>query len=403
MTAVVIVGGGPTGLTAAAALAPSTEVIVLERESATGGIPRHSDHTGYGLRDLHRVLTGPAYARRLSELARTAGADLRTNSMATGWAPDGRLEVTSPQGRYTLSAKAILLATGARERPRAARLVPGDRGAGVYTTGALQNLVHLQHRSPGTRAVVIGAELVSWSAALTLREAGCQVISLVTEHERPESYAAFNLAGRAALRIPVATRTRVISIIGRPRVTGVEVEDRDGLRRIIECDTVVFTGDWIPDNELARSAGLDLDPSTRGPLVDTADQTSRAGVFAAGNLVHPVVTADFAALAGRRAARQVTHWLDGERSDVAMVNLIAQAPFRWVTPGRWAPGTSDRRLVLWTDRWVPVPQVRAWQGDREIGRIRTPWPAAPGRAFQLPGSLLRQAVPDAGPITIGLG
>ncbi len=403
MSAVVIVGGGPAGLTAAAALAPTTKVVVLDREAELGGIPRHSDHTGYGLRDLRRLVTGPVYARRLAEAARTAGADLRTNSMATGWTSDGRLEVTSPQGRYTLSAKAILLATGARERPRAARLVPGDRGAGVYTTGQLQNLVHLHHRSPGERAVIVGAELVSWSAALTLREAGCQVVGLLTEHARPESYGAVNLAGRFGLRIPVSTRTRVVSVVGRGRVTGVEVEDGTGRRRVIDCDTVVFTGDWIPDNELARSAGLVLDPSSRAPVIDTADRTSRAGLFATGNLVHPVVTADLAALAGRRAASHVRRWLDGDRATAATVNLIAQAPFRWITPGRWLPGTVDRRLVLWSDDWVATPKVRAWQADREIGRVRTPWPAAPGRAFQLPGSLLRRAVTGAGPITIGLG
>ncbi|HET7902529.1 MAG TPA: hypothetical protein VFL59_15205, partial [Candidatus Nanopelagicales bacterium] len=110
--------------------------------------------------------------------------------------------MTSPQGRTVMTAGAVVLATGARERPRAARLVPGDRPAGVLTTGQLQNLVHLQHRSPGARAVVVGAELVSWSAVLTLREAGCETVLMTTEHARGESYAAFRGPARAVLRTP---------------------------------------------------------------------------------------------------------------------------------------------------------------------------------------------------------
>ena len=160
-------------------------VVVLEREAASGGIPRHSDHTGYGMRDLRRVMSGPAYARRLTERAVGAGADVRVQSMVTGWADDSSLWVTSPAGRYRLDARAVVLATGARERPRSARLVPGDRPTGVFTTGHLQNHVH-EHGHElgglGGTAVVVGAELVSWSAVLTLRDAGCRPVLMTTEH-----------------------------------------------------------------------------------------------------------------------------------------------------------------------------------------------------------------------------
>ena len=137
---VIIVGAGPAGLTAARYLRSSgvPAVLVLEREAAAGGIPRHSDHLGYGVRDLRTMLTGPAYARRLAGLAEAAGADLRLSAMVTGWAGDRSLLVTSPQGRRQIDARAVILATGARERPRSARLVPGDRPDGVFTTGQLQ-------------------------------------------------------------------------------------------------------------------------------------------------------------------------------------------------------------------------------------------------------------------------
>jgi thioredoxin reductase len=291
--AVLIVGAGPAGLSAATQLAPrvSGEVLVLEREAQTGGIPRHSHHAGFGVRDLHRFLTGPQYARRLHGRAWAAGARILTSATVTGWDGDGAALVTTPRGLLRIRASAVLLATGARERPRPARLIPGDRPAGVYTTGQLQNLVHQQDRCPGRTAVVVGAELVSWSAVLTLRSAGCRTILITTRHPVPESYRVLDLAGRLALRTPVAVRTSVRRILGQGRVRAVELEDLDtGRRWIVECDTVVLTGDWIPDHELARSAGLTIDPGSRAPLVDTALRTSRPGVFAAGNLVHPVDT-----------------------------------------------------------------------------------------------------------------
>src|SRR5579859_902316 len=212
---VLIVGAGPAGLAAAACLAGRVagEVLVLDREHRAGGIPRHSDHLGYGTRDMHRFISGPAYAQRLVQAAEAAGAAIRTQAMVTGWDGDGHAQVTSPEGRLTIGAKAVVLATGARERPRTARLIPGDRCAGVYTTGQLQNLVHLHHGKPGARAVVVGGELVSWSAVVTLRMAGTQTLLLTTRYPSPESYAAFNAGGRIGLRVPVATRTRVVRII----------------------------------------------------------------------------------------------------------------------------------------------------------------------------------------------
>lgn len=404
---VVVVGGGPAGLTAAAQLAARVpgEVLVLEREGETGGIPRHSDHPGYGVRDLHRFVSGPAYARRLTELARDSGAVLETSAMVTGWAGEHALEVTSPRGRRVVSAGAVLLATGARERPRAARRIPGDRPEGVYTTGQLQQLVHLHHAPVGSTAVVVGAEAVSWSAVLTLRRAGVRTVLMVTPYPSAEAYAAFTGPGRLALRVPVATRTRVVGISGRDRVESVLVEQIDsGVRRTVECDTVVTTGDWIPDHELARSGGLDLDAGTLGPSVDVGLRTSRPGVFAAGNLLHPVDTADVAALDGRHVAAAVTDWLAGALAPPAGATLVADAPLRWVAPQQLRPGArpSRDRLLAWTDRFVRLPVVVAVQDGREIARRRLLWPAAPGRVFRVPFAVVEGADPDGGPVHLTL-
>ncbi|MFF7145644.1 FAD-dependent oxidoreductase [Streptomyces sp. SID2888] len=405
---VLIIGGGPAGLTAAAELAGrrAGKILVVDRERDAGGIPRHSDHTGYGLRDLHRVMSGPAYARHLVRAATAAGAEIRTRTMVTGWADADTLDVTSPEGRYRIRPRALVLATGARERPRTARRVPGDRPHGVYTTGQLQNLVHLHHRPVGKRAVIVGGELVSWSAAVTLREAGCTPALMISQYPKAESYGAFNAAGRTVLRVPVATRSRVTRIIGKGRCEAVEIEHLDtGRRRTVACDTVVFTGDWIPDHELARAAGITLDTGTLGPLTDTALRTSLPGVFAAGNLLHPVDTADVAALDGKHVAEQVVRYLNGERPSDQGVRLIADAPFRWVAPQLLRPqdpAPARSRLLLWTDEFVRFPKVTVRQDGRVVSRRTLAWPAAPGRVFRVPSGLLDEVSPTGGPVHIGL-
>lgn len=409
--AVAVIGGGPSGLTAAATLAPLVdgEVLVLEREAHTGGTPRHSDHLGYGIRDLHRFISGPAYARRLTTMAADAGAVLETEAMVTGWAGERTMQVTSPRGVRTVSADAVILATGARERPRPARMVPGDRPDGVYTTGQLQNLVHVHHTKVGTKAVVVGAELVSWSAVLTLREAGCATVAMVSSYRRAEAYAAFRSAGRVLMDGPVLTGSRLVAVHGKHRVRSVTVESlTTGERRDIDCDTVIFTGDWIPDHELARTGGLQMDAATRGPVVDTALRTSRHGVFAVGNLLHPVDTADGAALDGRHVATAVQTWLgrSGElAATAAETRIVVEKPFRWVAPQRIAAGAgipARGDLLLWTDEYRRLPKLRAVQDGRVLATKRTPWPAAPGRIYRAPWTLVADADPKGGAVTVSL-
>ncbi len=403
--AVAIVGGGPSGLSAAAELAGRVdgEVLVIERETETGGIPRHSDHLGYGMRDLKRFISGPAYARRLTAMAQDAGATLDTEAMVTNWVGERRLQVTSPRGIRTVTADAVVLATGARERPRPARLVPGDRPDGVYTTGQLQNLA-LHHAHIGSRALIVGAELVSWSAVLTLREAGCATAGMVSGYPRSEAYAAFRLPGRFLMDGPVFTRSRVVGISGKERVRAAVVENIEtGARTTVECDTVVFTGDWIPDHELARTGGLAMDPATRGPVVDAGLRTSCPGVFAVGNLLHPVDTADGAALDGRHVAAAVGGWLKNRDGAPKAVRIRTEGPLRWVAPQLVSAegGVAARGdLLFWVDEYRRLPKLRAVQDGRTLATKRTPWPAAPGRVYRAPWSLVADADPGGGDITV---
>jgi thioredoxin reductase len=404
---VLIAGAGPAGLAAAIELRRlgAGRVLVADREAEAGGVPRHSAHTGYGLRDLHRVMTGPGYARRYAQAAARAGAQVRTQATVTGWSGPGTATLTSAEGVETVTASAVLLATGCRERPRAARLVPGDRPPGVMTTGELQQRVYLYgQRRPG-RALVVGAEHVSFSAMVTLAHAGADVVALVTEQPRQQSYAAFALAAAARWRTPVWTSTAVRRVTGRGRLEGVELADlRTGAVRFVGCDTLVFTGDWIPDHELARLAGVRIDPGTLGPAVDTALETSVAGVFAAGNLVHAAETADVAAAGGRHAARQIAAALRaGPQPPAQRIGVTVAAPLRWISPNALrVPGPPPPlgRFLLRSEVFERRARLEVRQDGRVLATARAR--LIPGRPVHLGAGWMARAEPSAGPVHVAL-
>jgi thioredoxin reductase len=398
---VAVVGGGPAGLACAIELRRLGigNVVVLDRERHAGGIPRHCEHQGFGLRDVHRALSGPGYARRYVELARRSGVEVRAETMATGWSGERTLEVTTPSGREIVQADAVVLASGCRERPRAARLVPGSRPDGVLTTGLLQQLA--QQRLPiGTRALVVGAEHVSFSALLTLAHAGVRVVGMVTDLPRQQSLPFADVAARLRYRFPVWTGTEVAAIHGRGRVEQVELR-RAGGTLAVACDTVVFTGDWIPDHELAVLAGAELDPGTRGPRVDTALRTSRPGVFAAGNVAQGAEPADVAALAGRHAAvAGVVSWLH-ERDWPALVHVLCLAPLAWISPNAVSDTAPPprARFLLRSREPLERPRIEIRQDGRLLwsGRVRR---LIPGRSASLPWSWTRLVDANSGPVEL---
>ena len=435
---VVVVGAGPAGLSAAIELRRLGvgSVLVADRETEAGGVPRHCFHTGFGLRDLHRVMTGPAYARTLASLATAAGAELRLGTTVTGVDGTvtgldgavtgldgavtgldgaGTVTMTSARGVETVRAAAVLLATGCREQPRAARLIPGDRpAAGVMTTGELQQRVYLGHERLAGRALVVGAEHVSFSAAATLAHAGARVVALVTEHERQQSYAAFRLGAALRWRVPVWTSTAVRRVAGRGRLAGVEVENvQTGAARFVPCEVVVFTGDWIPDHELARLAGLAMDPGTRGPVVDTQLETSAPGVFAAGNLVHAAETADIAALSGRHAAPHIAaalgvgglgSWRPDAGQGAGRVPVRVEPPLQWISPNAIASAASPPRdrFVLRSREFRGPTRLEVRQDGRLLARSRL-LRLVPGRPMHLDAAWQARLDPAGGPVRVMTG
>jgi hypothetical protein len=306
----------------------------------------------------------------------------------------------------------VILATGCRERPRSARLVPGSRPEGVMNTGTLQQLVYLKGRKVGKRALIVGAEHVSFSALVTLGHGGARAVGMATELPRHQTLPLFRAGAALRWRAPVWTRTAVTAIHGRPRVEGVELTNLDtGHTRIVECDTVVFTADWIPDHELAAMGGLDMDPGTRGPAVDTALRTSREGVFAAGNLLHGAEPADIAALSGRHAAATGAAHVRGSAWPAERVAIECEPPLHWIAPNAIAPpaGASSAgsrpaapprgRFLFRALEFLSGPRIEIRQSDRVLwdGRARR---LVPGRSTALPAGWTAAVELEGGPVSV---
>jgi glycerol-3-phosphate dehydrogenase len=312
---VLIVGAGPAGLSAAIELKKQgiKNILVVDREPEAGGMPRMCHHTGFGREDLWRFWSGPKYAKYYRDLAEKMDVEVRTSTTILEWAYSSRLNFTSPQGIGNIEAQAILLATGVRERPRSARLIPGTRPQGIYTTGSLQRFVYQEKLPVGKKAVIIGAELVSLSALMTLMHAGVKCEMMATEqqhHEIQFPYIAMKWAVADILtHTPIVTNTKISEIFGKKQVQGIEVLHANGQKQYIDCDMIVFTGNWIPEHELARMGGLKINPATHGPVIDENYHSSIHGVFVAGNLLRGVETADHCAIEGKQAARSIAKFI----------------------------------------------------------------------------------------------
>lgn len=336
---VAVVGAGPAGLGAATRLRALgvARVVVIDREPQAGGIPRHCGHYPYGMREFRRLLRGPDYARRLVERARASGADIRTGTTVVRLERGPRLVLCSTSGVSALAARRVILATGVRETSRAARLIGGQRPLGVVSTGALQAMVYLQSLKPFARPVILGTELVSFSAILTCRHAGIRPLAMIESNTR---ITARSGAGALpfALGMPVLLGHGIESILGNPRVQAVVVRGPNGERREIDCDGVIVSGRFTPESTLARASHLMVDAGTGGPVIDQYGRCSDAHYFAAGNLLRPVETAGWSWQEGVDTAERVAASLRGALSDDGSGCEIAPGgdSVRFVVPQRLA-------------------------------------------------------------------
>ena len=337
---VAIVGGGPAGLGAATRLKGLgiRHVTVLERETAAGGVPRHCGHPPFGLREFRRILKGPDYAARLLDAAEAAGVDIRPHTTVTAIERGPVLRVSTTDGLARVMPGRVLLATGVRETPRSARLVSGTRPMGVLTTGALQSMVYLKSRAPFARPVIVGTELVSFSALLTCRHAGIRPVAMVEPRSRPTAWRAATLLPRIR-GVRVLMDTDLARIEGTDRISGVILRHVSGREERLACDGIVFSGRFASESALARMGHIEMDPASGGPVTDQFGRCSDPNYFAAGNMLHPADSAGRCWQEGVETAEQIARSLEGALpAPDSAISVHPSAPvIRYAVPQRLVP------------------------------------------------------------------
>lgn len=357
-TDVLILGGGPAGLSCARALHRHgvDKVILVEREAELGGIPRHCGHIGFGLREFGRLYSGPDYAKRLADDA--AATDLRPHMTALKIEPGGLVLATGPNGMEDFQAKAVVLALGARETPRSARLISGGRPLGIMNAGALQQFVYLRGRCPFERPVVVGSELVAFSTLVTLRHAGIKPLAMIEENDRITARRPGDWMARLGFGVPLLTNTRLTRIIGRDKVTAIEVDRGFGTERL-ECDGVILTGRFRPETGLIAPSDVELDSGTNGPSIDAYFRCSDHHYFAAGNVLRGIETAGQCWREGKAVAEMVIAKLENRlpmRQPDARITL--QGPLAYVYPQRIYRDAPTTNPLLFKARVVHAVRGR---------------------------------------------
>uniref|UniRef100_UPI003FEEEFE9 NAD(P)/FAD-dependent oxidoreductase n=1 Tax=Collinsella sp. TaxID=1965294 RepID=UPI003FEEEFE9 len=416
---VVVIGGGPAGMAAAlAAHNAGARVAIVERERHLGGILRQCIHPGFGLSHFKQELTGPEYAQRFIDQVRATDIALLLDSMVIGidGAPGNpgasnaeahTVTLMSPTGMLQLTGRAVVLAMGCRERTRSEIKIPGSRPAGVFTAGLAQRYINIENLKPGSRAVILGSGDIGLIMA---RRCTLEGFSVEGVYELMPYANGLRRNVKNCLDdfgIPLHLSTTVTRVIGHGRVEAVEVSQVDehlapitGTERVVPCDTLLLSVGLIPENELSVGAGVELDPRTRGAVVDQSLQTGVPGIFACGNVLHVHDLADNVTTESEHAGAAAAAWaLSGAAG--AEANAASASCELTVSPagiaGYALPGRITTvgltRLNFRVRRPVDAARVRILANGEELfaGKVR-PFKPSVMESFPLPAKVIQQAL-----------
>ena len=408
---VVVIGGGPAGMAAAmAAHKAGARVAIVEREQHLGGILRQCIHPGFGLSHFKQELTGPEYAQRFIDQVHATDIALFLNSMVLGIDSGESAEDTavhtvtlmSPAGMLQFTGRAIVLAMGCRERTRSEIKIPGSRPAGVFTAGLAQRYINIENLKPGSRAVILGSGDIGLIMA---RRCTLEGISVEGVYELMPYANGLRRNVKNCLDdfgIPLHLSTTVTRVIGHDRVEAVEVSQVDehlapipGTERIVPCDTLLLSVGLIPENELSVAAGVELDPRTRGAVVDQSLQTGVPGIFACGNVLHVHDLADNVTTESERAGAAAAAYAlgVGAETDTGCELTVSPAGIAgYALPGR-ITAVALTKLSFRVRRPVDAARVRILAGDEEMfaGKVR-PFKPSVMESFPLPAKVIQRAL-----------
>ena len=408
---VVVIGGGPAGMAAAlAAHKAGARVAIVEREQHLGGILRQCIHPGFGLSHFKQELTGPEYAQRFIDKVRATDIALFLNSMVIGIdsgepTEDAALHTVtlmSPAGMLQLTGRAIVLAMGCRERTRSEIKIPGSRPAGVFTAGLAQRYINIENLKPGSRAVILGSGDIGLIMA---RRCTLEGISVEGVYELMPYANGLRRNVKNCLDdfgIPLHLSTTVTRVIGHDRVEAVEVSQVDerlapipGTERIIPCDTLLLSVGLIPENELSVAAGVELEPHTRGAVVDQSLQTGVPGIFACGNVLHVHDLADNVTTESERAGAAAAAYALGTGAGAVPDCELTVSPAGiagYALPGR-ITAVALTKLNFRVRRPVDAARVRILAGGVELfaGKVR-PFKPSVMESFPLTAKVIQRAL-----------
>lgn len=336
-----IIGGGPAGLAAAvrARELGTLNILIVERNKNLGGILNQCIHNGFGLHIFKEELTGPEYASRFEEQVKDLNIETMLNSMIIDVSKDKIAQVLTSEGVIEISAKAIILAMGCRERPRGAINIPGSRPAGIFTAGSAQEYINLKGLMPGRRAVILGSGDIGLIMARRLTLEGAKVLSVV-ELLPYSSGLKRNIAQCLNdFDIPLKYKHTVTKIIGKERLEAVEICEVDDNRipkketaEIIQCDTLLLSVGLIPENELSKKIGVNLSKITGGAIVDSDLQTNIEGVFSCGNVLHVHDLVDNVSKEAYKAAESAVKYLTNNLEKREAINISTEFGVRYAVP-----------------------------------------------------------------------
>lgn len=412
---VVVIGGGPAGMAAAlAAHKAGARVAIVEREQHLGGILRQCIHPGFGLSHFKQELTGPEYAQRFIDQVRATNIALFLDSMVleidsgepTEDAAVHTATLMSPASMLRLTGRAVILAMGCRERTRSEIKIPGSRPAGVFTAGLAQRYINIENLKPGSRAVILGSGDIGLIMA---RRCTLEGISVEGVYELMPYANGLRRNVKNCLDdfgIPLHLSTTVTRVIGHDRVEAVEVSQVDerlapipGTERIVPCDTLLLSVGLIPENELSVAAGVELDPRTRGAVVDQSLQASVPGIFACGNVLHVHDLADNVTTESERAgAAAAAYALGGGAETDAVADTGCELTVSpagiagYALPGR-ITAVALTKLNFRVRRPVDAARVRILAGGEELfaGKVRAFKPSVM-ESFPLPAKVIQRAL-----------
>ncbi|MCD6473484.1 MAG: FAD-dependent oxidoreductase [Thermoplasmata archaeon] len=336
-TDVAVIGGGPAGLAAAMEAKKHAKVTLIERNEELGGILQQCIHHGFGNFIFGEALTGPEYAEHFIEALE--GVDVLLNTTVLEIDKNKRMLLSGPDGVFEMEAKAIILAMGCRERTRTQIFIPGTRPAGVYTAGTAQRLINIEGVMPGKHIVILGSGDVGLIMARRLTLEGAKVEGVYEIMPKPGGLTRNIVQCLHDFDIPLHLSHTVVEIVGKKRLEGVFVAKVDKnfkpieeTKRFVPCDTLILAVGLIPENELTKKTGIELDSVTAGPVVDEGMETSMEGIFACGNVVHVHDLVDDVSLSAIIAGREAAKHANGEKTERRKIKVKAGENVRYVVP-----------------------------------------------------------------------